>query len=165
MRLRLFLLLILPLLPISAQSLDPSPHYQYFGETGASGSAAGAFASTTGFGLRIGSSSAFWTTDVDTQPKSGGAMSTIRSGAEYHVAALGRWEFVGFASAGVSVDTSQASAVGLGNFSGGFGISYDAGSALSKGKISLPVMGEFRMTAINSMSVSPVYVLLARKTF
>jgi hypothetical protein len=156
---------LLLLASVSFAQAPPPSLYQYFGETGASGNATGNFASTTGFGLRIGSSNAFWVTDVDTAIRPGGAVSTIRSGGEYHVAILGKWEFLGFAAAGVSVDTTQSAAVGLGNFSGGFGMSYDVGNLLSKGKISLPLVGEFRMTAVTATSVTPVYSLLFRKTF
>ena len=124
------------------------PTYQYFGETGFGGSLDG-LTSTTGFGLRVGSSQFFWVTDVDTTiGAQTSSSSTIRTGAEYHAALSGKMEFLGYAAGGVSVNTSPAASttttatdaaqttntVGLGNFQGGFGLSYDIGSLLSKGK-------------------------------
>lgn len=156
----------------AAQSTGPT--YQYFAETGFGGNLEG-LTSTTGFGLRFGTSQFFWVTDVDTSIKPlVTSSSTIRTGAEYHAAISGKTEFLGYMAGGVTVNTAttstadataQTSIVGLGNFQGGFGLSYDIGSVLSKGKFSLPMVAQFRITAISGNSVKTSYFLMFRKTF
>ena len=150
--------------PAPTPAPTPAPKMiNYFGETGASYDYyAQTPASITGFGLRIGNSSGWSVTDVITGIGKGApSAATIETGLEYHVAEMGLWEFLGLASAGVTTDGT----VTLGNFSGGAGVGYDMGSLITKGKISLPLVFRFKITAITGTQVKPVYVLTFRKTF
>jgi hypothetical protein len=168
-RMKLFLsslaLAALPLVAQTATSLaEPTTTpYQYFMETGLSYDYFGkTVASTTGFGVRIGQSNAFSVTDIDTpigQP--GTSFATMRTAIEYHVAAAGLWEFLGLGSVGVT--TSGTTTVA--SFSGGVGISFDLARWLTKGKISLPVIAQDRLSVITANQVKPTYLVGFRKTW
>lgn len=155
---RRFLLLFALSLPLLGQDAT----YNYFAETGISYDYyAKQPALTTGFGLRIGNSNAFSVTDVDSVVANGVQSATLRENVEYHIAAINKAEFLGVASAAVTTSSS----VTLGNFAGGFGLSYDIGKTLTKNKISIPLVFQFRMNAINGVEVKPVYQFTFRKTF
>jgi hypothetical protein len=151
-----------PIAPSPAPCTSGTP-YGYFGETGISYDYYGhAPASTTGFGIRVGCSNVFLVTDIDTpigQP--GSSYATLREALEYHIAATGRWEFLGFGMVGATTNGTTTTS----SFGGGAGISYDLGSLLSKKKFSLPVAFQFRIIAITATQVKPVYGLEFRKTF
>lgn len=140
-----------------------APAYSYFAETGISlDYFAQTMASTSGFGVRIGTSNAFSVTNIDTPIAQPGVnYATLRTAIEYHVAASKLWEFMGLGSVGVTTNGST----GVANFAGGAGVSFDIGSWLSKGKFSLPVVGQLRIVAITATQVKPTYGFLFRKTF
>jgi hypothetical protein len=147
--------------PIAAPAATTLP--SYFAETGLSYDYYGKTpASTTGFGVRIGASNAYSVTDIDTpiaQP--GSSYATLRTGIEYHMSVAGRWEFIGMGAAGATTNGSTTTST----FSGGAAASYDVGSLLTRGKINLPLVFEFRMVAITAAQVKPTYSLQFRKTF
>ena len=137
----------------------------YFAESGLSYDYFGRVpAETTGFGLRIGDSNTFSVTNVDTTlGKTAGSstFATLRTGLEYHLAVSGNWEFLGLGAVGVMTDGGTT----LATFAGGMGVSYDFGHLLSKGKVSVPVVFEYRITAIAATQVRPTYGVEFRKTF
>lgn len=148
---------------VSAAPSDVAvPAYQYFAYTGLSYDWIGkAPASITGFGLRIGSSNAFNVTEVATSVLGGVTQASISTGVEYQVACAGGFCFQGIGSAGVTTNGG----VTLGNFSGGFGMTYDIGQVVTKGKFSLIAAGQFRILSITATQVKPVYGIEFRKTF
>ena len=142
----------------------PAPvAYSHFAETGISlDYFAQTMASTTGFGVRIGSSNALSVTDIDTPIAQPGVnYATLRTAIEYHVAASKLWEFMGLGGVGITTNGSTS----LASFAGGAAVSFDIGSWLSKGKFSLPVLAQMRIVAITASQVKPTYGFLFRKTF
>lgn len=119
-------------------------------------------AETTGFGLRIGASNAFSVTDIDAAiAQAGTTCATLRTGLEYHLSVSGRWEFIGLGSVGATTNGSTTTA----NFTGGVAVSYDLGNLLSKGKVNLPAVFQYRITVITATQVKPTYGVEFRKTF
>lgn len=150
-----------------AQTTPPQPDpVNYFAETGiAYDYFAHTPASTTGFGLRIGNSPVFSVTGVDTTLHTGATAATIHTALEGHVSVKGLFEFLALGQIGVTNASYAEGSVTLGNFSGGAGMSYDLGALVTRGKVSLPVVFQFRIAAVTSTQVRPTYVLTFRKTF
>lgn len=153
--------------PVPVAAPPPPPLYSYFAETGITYDYfAHTPASTTGFGVRIGSSNVFSVTDVDTTVAVTGGLpaqqyATLRTGLEYHVATSGGWEMIGFSAIGATNTSSGTQA----SFAGGVGLSYDIGGLLSRGKFKLPIAFEYRLNAITATEVTTNYTIVFRKTF
>ncbi len=159
---RLFSIIFAALLPIAAVSAQTAVTYSYFAETGISYDYYGKIpASTTGFGVRIGNSDTFVVTDIDTVAHTGTSYATLRSGLEYHLAVHGNWEFIGIGSIGATTTGSAT----IATFAGGVAASGDIGAFLSKGRFKLPLILQYRITAITATQVKPTYGVEFRKTF
>jgi hypothetical protein len=134
--------------------------YNYLAEAGITYGALPQY--TTGFGVRIGCSSAFTLIDFDStigQPFT--SYSTGRVSLKYIVATKGFWSMSSFAGVGATTNGSVS-------FAGGGALSVDLGSFLSKGKVSLIVEGQFRATAVpgnTSGQVAKSAGVMVLKTF
>lgn len=134
--------------------------YNYFAESGVTFGQAKS--TTSGFGMRMGCSNAFLTTDIDSTigaPVS--AYSTLRAGVEYVAASSGLWSLTAFAAAG-------ATTAGGVSFAGGGGVQFDLGRWVSKGKFSLLSSAQMRVAGAPegpANAVTKSLSFLFRKTF
>jgi hypothetical protein len=131
--------------------------YDYYGRTPAV---------TSGFGVKTGAcSNAFLVTNIDTALGQNSSYATLRESLEYHLARSGNWTFLGKGLVGVVTATSAGGTVTQAMFAGGVSVTYDLGWKLSKGKLHLPVAGQFLYVAITATQVKPTYGIEFRKTF
>lgn len=142
---------------------DTALTYNYFAESGISYNYyLKSPAVTTGFGLRIGCSNTFSVTDVDTTlGVANTTYANLRTGLEYHVSVAGNTEFIALGAVGVISNGTTTAA----SFAGGIALSYDIGKLLTKGKLSLPLAFQYRMTMLTATEVQPTYSIMFRKTF
>jgi hypothetical protein len=147
-----------------------TPPFSYFASGGAYYDYYGKSPSvSTGFGVKTGQcSNAFLNTDISSgvgPSATAPTDATVTETLEYHLAHSGNFDFIGQGAIGAVQSTTTSGTVTAAMFAGGVAVSYDAGYALSKGKMHLPVVLKFLYTAITATEVKPVYGVEFRKTF
>lgn len=155
---KLFLLFLLSLASLKAQTNVSAFQPQYFVGTGVSFDYYGksGFAASTEFAARVSGPYYSFTTIELTRD-----VAVLRTGAAYLFFQQGNWVMIALGDAGLQTGTGPT----LGSFSGGGFLAYDIGNKLSKGASHFYIAVGGRLLNVTSQTVQPIATFILGKAF